>query len=182
MLKLPFVLTVLMANQIYAQISSIQKIGHADWEYIFSQLPEFKAIEKELKSYETQLQNQAKSKVEELNAKYKIYQELPESTPETIRRDKESELSYLQENIQRFQQDAQASIQKKENELVTPVFARVGKAIEEVAKENGFTYILNPRMLDGGDVLLFTDEQYNISELVLKKLRSDATKAPTKQN
>ena len=58
MLKLPLVLIVLMAGRIHAQTPSIQKIGHADWEYIFSQLPEFKVLENELKSYETQLQNQ----------------------------------------------------------------------------------------------------------------------------
>ncbi len=56
------------------------------------------------------------------------------------------------------------------------MFAKVGKAIEDVAKENGFSYILNPRMIEGGDVLLFTDEKYNISELVLKKLGSTMPK------
>ena len=182
MLKLPFVLMVLMANYLYAQSTSNQKIGHADWEYIFGQLPEFKAIENELKSYETQLQNEAKSKIQELNAKYKAYQELPTNTPEAIRKDKESELAYLQENIQRFEQDAQSSTQKKQNDLIAPVFAKVGKAIEEVAKENSFTYILNPRMLGGGDLILFTDEQYNISDLVLKKLGTGIAKTPPKQN
>ena len=182
MLKLPLMLIALMtADHIYAQTPSEQKIGHADWEYIFSHLPEFKAIENELKSYEAQLQNQSKAKVQEFNTKYKAYQELPANTPEAIRKDKESELAYLQENMQRFQQDAQTSIQKKQNDLIAPVFAKVGKAIEEVAKENGFSYILNPRMLDGGDVLLFTDEKYNISELVLKKLGSTMPKPP-KQN
>ena len=39
-----------------------QKIGHADWDYIFSQLPEFKKIENELKTFETQLQNQMRTK------------------------------------------------------------------------------------------------------------------------
>jgi outer membrane protein len=46
----------------------------------------------------------------------------------------------------------------------------VGKAIEEVAIENGFAYIINPQMMGGGDVLLYTNEKYNISDLVLKKL------------
>ena len=180
MLKLSLVLlAVLTADQIYAQTPSDQKIGHADWEYIFSQLPEFKTIENELKSYETQLQNQVKSKVQEFNTKYKAIQELPSNVPEAIRKDKESELAYLQDNIQRFQQEAQASIQKKQNDLIAPVFTKVGNAIEEVAKENGFSYILNPRMLSGGDVLLFTDEKYNISDLVLKKLGLAKT---TKQN
>lgn len=182
MFKLLFVLIVLMVHQGYAQTGSNQKIGHADWEYIFSQLPEFKSIENELKSYETQLQNQAKSKVQELNMKYKQYQELPPNTPEAIRKDKESELTYLQDNIQRFDQDAQNSIQKKQNDLIAPILTKVGKAIEEVAKENGFTYILNPRMMGGGDLLLFTDDQYNISELVLKKLQPNQAKSPSKQN
>ena len=39
-----------------------QKIGHADWEYIFSQLPEYKQIENDLKTHESQLQNQLKAK------------------------------------------------------------------------------------------------------------------------
>jgi outer membrane protein len=181
MLKLPLMLIALMtADHIYAQTPPEQKIGHADWEFIFSHLPEFKAIENELKSYEAQLQNQAKAKVQELNVKYKAYQELPANTPEAIRKDKESELTYLQENAQRFEQDARTSLQKKQNDLIAPVFAKVGKAIEDVARENGFSYILNPRMIEGGDVLLFTDEKYNISELVLTKLGAAVQKTPKK--
>lgn len=54
---------------------------------------------------------------------------------------------------------------------MAPIFVKVGKAIEEVAKENGFTYILTPQMIGGGgDVILYGDEQYNISKLVLKKM------------
>jgi outer membrane protein len=156
-----------------------QKIGHADWEYIFSQLPEYKQIENELKSFESQLQNQLKIKSQELETKYKAYQALPAGTLEAIKKDKESELTYLQENLQKFQQDAQTSMQKKQTDLVSPVFTKVGKAIEAVATENGFSYIINPQMVGGGDVLLFSDEKYNISDLVLKKLGVTATKQTT---
>jgi outer membrane protein len=79
-------------------------------------------------------------------------------------------LAYLQENLQKFKQDAQLSIQKKENDLILPVYEKVGKAIEAVATENGFSYILNPEMVTGGQTLLFADNKYNISDLVLKKL------------
>ena len=68
---------------------------------------------------------------------------------------------------------------------MNPVFIKVGKAIEEVALENGYSYIINPQMIGGGDVLLFTDEKYNISNLVLKKLGIDLSKqrtAPTNKN
>jgi outer membrane protein len=147
-----------------------QKIGHADWDYIFSKLPEYKKIETELKTFETQLQNQIRTKSQELETKFRAYQGMPADTPEAIKKDKESELAYLQENIQKFQQDAQASMQKKQTDLVNPVFAKVGKAIEEVANENGYSYIINPELIGGGDVLLFANAKHNISNLVLKKL------------
>jgi outer membrane protein len=164
--------------------SSSQKIGHADWEYIFSQLPEFKRIESELKIYETQLQSQLKSKNQALEAKFKIFQTMPADTPDAIKKDKESELAYLQESIQKFQQEAQLAMQKKQHDLVAPVFTKVEKAIGEVAKENEFSYIINPRMMSGGDAFLFADEKYNISALVLKKLGitvADPATNPAKQ-
>ena len=174
-----FLVTLTTFYSIGQTLQAPQKIGHADWEYIFSQLPEYKQIENELKTFETQLQNQLKTKSQEIETKYKAYTALPANTPDAIKKDKESELAYLQENIQKFQQDAQNSMQKKQNDLVNPVFIKVGKAIEEVALENGFSYIINPQMVGGGDVLLFTDEKYNISNLVLKKLGIDLSKEPT---
>jgi len=44
--------------------------------------------------------------------------------------------------MQKFQQDAQSSYQKKQTDLLDPIFKKIGKAIEEVAKENGFTLSL----------------------------------------
>src|SRR5688572_16692505 len=178
-MRFSLVLFFLLASLCTVAQNSPQKIGHADWEYIFSQMPEYKQIESELGIYEAQLQNQLKLKNQELEIKYKTYTGLPASTPDAIRKDKESELTYLQQNFQKFQQDAQASMQKKQSDLINPVFAKVGKAIEEVAVENGFAYIINPQMLGGGDVLLYTNEKYNISELVLKKLGVTKVPPPT---
>jgi len=153
-----------------AQAQETQKIGYADWEYIFSQLPEFKQIDNELKTHGTQLENQLKAKYSDYEGKVKAYQGMPATTPDAIKADKERELAGLQESIQKFQQDAQTSLQNKQTALMDPVFKKVGKAIEEVAKENGFAFIMAPQVVGGGDVLLYSDEKYNISNLVLKKL------------
>lgn len=165
-----YIFSILMLISVYAHGQNNQKIGHADWEYIFSHMPEYKQIELDLKTYETQLQNQLKIKSQEFEAKYKSFQSSPPDTPEAIRKDKESELAYLQENIENFRRNAQASIEKKQHDLIAPVFTKVGQAIEAVANEQGYSYIINPQMLGGGDVLLFSDQKYNISNLVLKKL------------
>lgn len=147
-----------------------QKIGYADWEYIFSQMPEYKQIDAELKTHGTQLENQYKAKSQEFEAKYKAYQAMAATTSDVIRADKERELQTMQESLQKFQTDAQASIAKKQNDLMQPIYTKVGKAIEDVAKENGYSFIFNPQMGPGSDILLYSDEKYDISDLVLKKM------------
>ena len=172
------------ASAAQAQTTPTQKIGYADWDYIFGQLPDYKQIDNELKTHGTQLENQLKAKYTEYQAKLNAYNGMPATTPEAIKKDKEGELAQLQESIQKFQQDAQTSIQKKQSDLMVPVAAKVGKAIEAVAKENSFTFIINARVQGGQDVLLYSDEKYNISDLVLKKLGVTpapvATPTPTK--
>ena len=153
-----------------AQAQETQKIGYADWEYIFSQLPEFKQIDNELKTHGTQLENQLKAKYADYENKVKAYQGMPATTPDAIKADKERELQGLQESIQKFQQDAQTSLQNKQTALMDPVFKKVGKAIEDVAKEHGYAFIMAPQVMGGGDILLYSDEKYNVSNLVLKKL------------
>ncbi|MCE7862055.1 MAG: OmpH family outer membrane protein [Bacteroidetes bacterium CHB5] len=159
------------AATLSANAQETQKIGYADWNYIFTQMPEFKQIENELKTHGTQLENQLKAKSTEFENKLRAYQGMPATTPDAIKADKERELQALQESIQKFQQDAQTSLGNKQTALMDPVFKKVGKAIEDVAKENGYSFILNPQLMGSGeDIVLYSDEKYDISNLVLKKL------------
>lgn len=160
-----------------------QKIGYADWDYIFSQMPEFKQIDSELKAHRTQLESQMEAKQKDFQAKYEAFTKLPATTPDAIRADKQRELEALNESLQKFSQDAQTSLTNKQSALMDPIFNKVGKAIEEVAKEQGFSFIINPQLLQGGDILLYSDEKFNISDSVLKKLGitpKPLTATPTK--
>ncbi|MGE0588991.1 MAG: OmpH family outer membrane protein [Cyclobacteriaceae bacterium] len=159
-----------------------QKIGYADWDYIFSQMPDYKVIEAEMKTHGDQLQNQLQAKYKDYETKLKAYQTGAATMVDAVRRDKETELTQLQENIQKFQQDAQTSIQNKQDQLMSPVFTKVGKAIEDVAKEQGYSFILNPQLIGGGDILLYSDEKYDVSDLVLKKMGITPQPAANKTN
>lgn len=159
-----------MGAMAQAPASPAQKIGFADPAYIFSQMPQYRQIESEMKTHGDQLQAQAKAKYAEYETKLKAYQAGAATMLDAVRRDKENELTQLQENMQKFQQDAQASLQKKESDLMSPVNGKIGNAIEEVAKENAYTFIINPQIQGSVDILLYGDEKYDISLLVLKKL------------
>jgi len=179
-------LVALLCGLIFtANAQTTQKIGYAESDYILSQLPEFKKIESELKTHGAQLENQMKAKYDDYQSKLKAYQGMPATTPDAIKADKERELAALQENMQKFQQDAQSSFQKKQTDLMDPIYKKIGKAIEEVAKENGFAFIINPQVANGGDILLYSDDKFNISDMVLKKLGvtpTAQTTTPPKSN
>ncbi|MBX2961342.1 MAG: OmpH family outer membrane protein [Cyclobacteriaceae bacterium] len=163
-LLLAFGLTTLFVN---AQTAT--KIGFADAEYIFSQMPESKAIEAELQALQTQLKKQYDGKVAEFQKKLQEFQQYGATVPDAVKQNTERELRQIQENIQKLEQDSQENLQRKQVQLMEPVFTKVGKAIEEVAKANGFTMILT-NQISGLDVVLYADDQSDVSDLVLKKL------------
>ena len=61
---------------------------------------------------------------------------------------------------------------KKRNQLLQPAFEKIGTAIEQISKENGYTHVFN--MTAGGQsILLYAREEDNVTNLVLKKLGID---------
>ncbi len=152
-----------------ANAQNASKVGYADVEYIFSQMPEFKQIDADLNTLQNQLKKNLETKSAEFQRKVTEYQQNYDKMLDAVRQNTERELKQLQDNLQKLQEDAQAEIQKKQNALMEPVYTKVGKTIEEVAKENGYTFILN-QQLGGLDVILYGDPANNISDLVLKKM------------
>ena len=100
--------------------SAALKIGYTNVDYILSKLPEAKQIESELKTHEEQLGAQLQAKMKEFEDKYKAFMETQESLTPVVRNDKQNELQTLQTNIQKFQQEAEKSLQQKQVELLKP--------------------------------------------------------------
>lgn len=151
-----------------AQTDSI-KIGYADVDYILREMPATKKAETDLKSMQTQLSNQYDIKEKEFEKKYNAFVSEEKKMIEPIRANAARELEMLKENLEKFNDDAQTSLEKKQGDLLAPIYKSIGDAIAEIAKENGFTFILNPKV-SGVDVVLFGEEKWDVSDLVLKKL------------
>jgi outer membrane protein len=180
-------LIVLVLGMVTAHAqTTAQKIGYADPEYILSQMPEAKQIDAELKSTQAQLKNQIDTKAQEFQRKLKDYQDNLNNMIDAVRVNTERELTQLQDNLTKLQQDAQTSIQNKHVQLFRPVYDKIGKAIEDVAKENGYSLILSTKISDL-DIVLYGDENVEVSDLVLKKMgitpkpATNTTATPPKQ-
>jgi outer membrane protein len=85
---------------------------------------------------------------------------------DAIKQDKIKEITNLEERISEFQQSAQKDLQSQEEKLLRPIIDKAKKAIEDVAKENNFTYIFD----SGVGVLLYQNDSDDIMPMVKKKL------------
>jgi outer membrane protein len=88
------------------------------------------------------------------------------SMADPIRDAKLKEISDLEDRIQTFQESAQSSMQKKKEELYTPVLKKAEEAINAIAKEKAYSYIFDT----SAGTLLFAQESDDILTLVKAKL------------
>ncbi|HRS53432.1 MAG TPA: OmpH family outer membrane protein [Bacteroidales bacterium] len=142
------------------------KFGHIDSGELLSMMPGRDSAQKKLQEYAATLSQQLKTMQAELDTKEQEYRDNEKSWSELIRSTKYKELMDLSNRIEAFQSSAQEDLQKKEQELLQPIIDLAKKAIEEVAKEQGYTYILDTAY----GIVLFADPSDDIMPLVKKKL------------
>ncbi|TLV00592.1 OmpH family outer membrane protein [Dyadobacter luticola] len=158
--------------------SGLTKIGYTNVDYVISKLPESKVMQNQLEVTKAQLDKALGETYKEAQEKYEAYQKNGANMTDVIRADKEKELQNLQTRIQEMQNNAQTSLQTKQQQLLEPILTKVNNAIQEVGKESGFLYILN---MDAGagttPIILFAaSEENNATDLILRKLGVDPTK------
>jgi len=158
-----------LGNIVDAKAQEQQRIGQVDIQYVLTALPEYKEVESTLKTLEAQLLKQSQDKEAEFQRKYQDYMENGENMADVVRADKERELQQLQQSFTEFQQSAQGSLQNKSTELLNPLYSKIGDAINDVAIENGYSHIFNMGVAQL-DILIYGDDKYDVSNLVLKKL------------
>lgn len=159
-----FIVAFLITSELFAQ--NPVRIGYFDYAYVISQLPEAKAADADLKAYTEKLQKDLQAKEAELRSKYERYVREGEKMPAPTREALAKEIETGQQQLQEFQQKAENDVLQKQNKLFAPINEKLEKTLKEVAKENGFTYVLRK------EVLLYEpeDPSLDVSVLVLKKL------------
>lgn len=143
-MKKIFKLTLAVALVIVcATTASAQKFGRVDLAAIVPNMPEYKEAVANLETYGKDLQNQLEMIQVEFNQKYADYEKNVKTYTDTIRQMKETELQQLQQRFTEFQQVAQQDIQKKESELMAPVYEKADEAVKKVSSAGGYLVVFN---------------------------------------
>lgn len=140
-----------------------QKIAAVDGQGLVYALPDMQGVQQKM---ETFARDTIGPEFTRLSSEYHIkdstYRDA--KTPESVKKSLEQPLSQLAETLQSWQGIASNANQVKQNELMAPLYQKVMTAINAVAKEKGYTYVLTR------EAVLVMPDTDDITLLVANKL------------
>ena len=161
--------TLLFATLLFVGATSFtsaqSKIAHIDKQELIKAMPAYTQAQAEIeklgKTYEATIQGSLK----ELDTKLKQYNAEAEGQTQEENQKRMEEVEGIKQSLGQYQQQAQKDLQEKEYNLLKPIVENADKAIDAVAKAQGFQYVLDSAMLivkDGKDLMADVKKHLNI--------------------
>jgi len=140
------------------------KIGYISPDEIIISMPEAAKLDTQLNQFQQALYQTAQDKQNAFNdAVAKFYKDSA-TLNAGVKEVRRTELQKQVQELSGVEQAIQQQMQQKQQELALPLQRRLQAAIQDVAKENGYTYVL-PK-----EALLVAPPGDDLSALVRKKL------------
>jgi outer membrane protein len=152
--------------------ANAQKIGYISADEIIQLMPEAASVQKDLDQFQQSLYQNAQDKKAAFDEAVQKFYKDSASMSASLKEVKRTELQKQVQDLSGEDQKIQNQFEQKRQELSLPIQKKLQGAIEDVAKENGYTYIL-PR-----EALIVMPPSSDIGPLVRKKLGLKEPTAP----
>ena len=147
-----------------------QKYACVNTEYILSNIPDYGRAQTQLDKLSQGWQKELEAKFAEIDRLYKTFQQEAYLLPENLKHKREEELKAKETEAKELQSryfGPGGDLDKKRAELMKPIQDRIYNAIERIAKEKSYAFILDK---SGSATLLYVTPKYDISDQVLEML------------
>jgi len=124
-----------------------QKIAHINTSELVMAMPETKKAQDRLQKIQDSLNTAYGEMIQEYKEKDSIIRTDSSKWTPAKKDIKFKEFQDLSEALQNYSNSAQQYLQQKEQELLEPVQKIAREAIQKVAKDNGYAYVINAEML-----------------------------------
>jgi outer membrane protein len=165
------IVAVVMALGVYTA-SAQQKIGYVNTDELIGIMPEAEKADVELKDFQTALAQQGQDMMKELTAKDSVFVKDSAKLSPSMKEIKRKELIELYQRVQGWQTQAQELYQQEAQKKIAPIRDKAMDAIRVVAKENGYSYILDINAIivapPGDDVLPLVKKKLGIKDAPAK--------------
>jgi outer membrane protein len=119
------------------------KIGYINQNDLIGLMPDLKTVNVTMEAYNKQFTDKLSALQTEFNNKVAAYNNKKATMTDADRTVSEGELQDMQKRASDLQASAQKQVEAKANELMKPLYDRAHIAIEAVAKEKGYAYVLD---------------------------------------
>ena len=147
------------------------KIGYVDSDSIMDKFPDAQDARQKLDAMIQDWQTELSKLESNWKAKYDDYEKRKLIMSDQTRAETESELIRLEQQVADFRDKkfgTNGELFQKQDEVMKPVQNKVFSAIKDVAKDEDLDFIFDR----SGDVmLLFAKDEYDVTALVLEKLK-----------
>ncbi|MDP5097267.1 MAG: OmpH family outer membrane protein, partial [Flavobacterium sp.] len=126
---------------------------------LMTSMPEMKTAQDQMKKIQETYDKDYKNMVAEYQTKLQKYEQEAPTAGDALNETRSKEMQDMGSRIQQFQQTAQKELGQKEMDLYKPIMEKAQTAIQKVAKEKGFNYVLDATtgsgllVADGTDLL-----------------------------
>jgi outer membrane protein len=165
-------LAVLLALLLPALAGAQSRIAHINSEAIMQALPEAidaqRTIDGLVSQWDQELQKMQddwKKKLDEYDKKKLILTD--QARAETERQLRDMDQAIIEFRNRKFGQNGE--LFQKQNEVMKPVQNKLFQVLDEVAKEDGWDYILDK---SGDILLLYANEQNDLTQKVLQRMQT----------
>ena len=149
--------------------SFAQKFGYLNSAAILVKVPETKSADDQLKNYQAELVKKGEEMAAQLDTEYQAFAKAYQGggmAPVDAQK-QQADLQKQQEAIVAYEQEVRTKLETKRQELFSPILLKVEKAIQEVGKEGGYTFIFDVSV---PNTILFVEEKDDLSAAILAKL------------
>ena len=162
-------LSVLLVSMV--SIASIaQRYAIVDSKYILDKVPEYKSAQSKLDNFSEQWQTEIDQKQQVLNKMYKDYDAEQVMLTDALKKKREDELYSKEKEVRDLQKKRfgfEGDLFKKRQELIKPIQDRVYNAIQKLAVEKLYDFILDK---SEGITVIFADPKLDKSDEVLRNI------------
>ena len=148
-----------------------QKFAFVDSEYILDQMESYQKAQKQIDDLSEKWQKEIKAKNELLEQKKNDLKKNEILLPEETKREREQEIQDLSLEIRAYQSKkfgVGGDLFKKRKELIQPIQRKIYKAIESLAEDNNYSFVLDKSKHSN---ILFADPKYDKSDDIIRKLK-----------
>lgn len=135
-----------------------QKIAHLDRAALIKSMPESVEAEAKLMNAKKEYETIYSTYEAEYQQMVNDFQANQSTMPKAVLEIKVKAIQNKEQELMQFEQSASQDLQDQQNTLYTPIIEKADKAIADVAKANGYTYVIDSGLgvllYAGGDDIL----------------------------